>query len=586
MRRTRAYPLATLALGLACSNGSADTEATVGATTTDATTADLTSSSSGDSSSSSSSSGAPTTTGSPTTGVTCPANAAPAAPQVVAPGPGRIDIIPQTLQIVGSAFVDPDGDSFGAVQAEIYRIKDGALSKRVWRAELTAAAPPALSLADGKFDDNDDTTLEDWKDHVVRLRYRDERGDCSVWSEWSDDLLFRTDDGSSALFDDSVVRDFYLEIPPESWQAINDQAIPPGCVPWKRSYYKGALRYEDQYFPGVGIKTKGGCGTSRSLNQKASFKIDLEWDDPNVAGCPADRRLLGENSLTFNNGVQDRTASHERLGYALFRELGIPAPRVAHVRLFVNGELWGLYQHIETIDRRFLARWFDSNDGMLYEGTYWCDLVPNNVPPTDDDDSYCITREFSPDPCSSPDPGADPLDYALVRQLVEQIEALPEGEFYPAVTAFFDFDRFLTTWALESVIDHWDNYAFSIQNNYRVYHDPTTGLWTLLPSGIDQTFNDEQDPWAVGGVLAARCIAEPACEAAFAARLAEVNEFFAASDLHTRHEAILDQITPYVEEDPRREYDMQSFFNRHAGLESFIDDRPDQVRQHLMNHGF
>lgn len=534
---------------------------------------------------------APTTTtptgdGSSSTGPVCPANAPPARPEVLAPLAGRIDVIPDELVIAGSAFVDPDaGDQLGGVEAEIWRVKNGAVDKRVWHADVAGDALE-LRLADGSFDDEDDQTLEAWKDHVVRLRYRDDRGPCSAPGEWSADLQFRTDDGSSALFDPDVIHDFYLEIPPASWQAINAEANPPGCVPFSRSYHTGTLRHGEHSYPGVGIKIKGGCGSSRDLGGKASFKINLEWDDPAVAGCPGERRHLGEKSFTFNNGVQDSSASNERLGYPLFRALGVPAPRAASVRVFVNDELWGLYTHVETIDRRFLSRWFSSNDGMLYEGTYWCDLVPGNVPPADED-SYCLTREFSPGPCSSPlAPGADPLDYDLLRELTAQIAALPPGGFYPAVEEFFDYDRFLTTWAIEAVIDHWDNYAFTIKNNYRVYHDPGTGRWTLISTGIDQTFEKDQDAWGVEGVLAARCIAEPACEAAFAARLDEVNEAIAAMDLPARAAELFTQLSPAIMEDPRKEYSFQTFVGAHEALQNFLAGRPDRIRDQLSAHGF
>lgn len=256
------------------------------------------------------------------------------------------------------------------------------------------------------------------------------------------------------------------------------------------------------------------------------------------------------------------------------------------MRIFVNDELFGLYTHVETIDRRFLSRHFASKEGMLYEGTYWCDLVPENIGPGDDDDSYCLTREFSPDACSTPDVAGDPVDYAKLHELIGQLEELSGGGFYPEVTEFIDLDRFLTTWAIEAVISHWDNYAFYIRNNYRVYHDPVTTHWTFISTGIDQTFNSDEDPWGVGGVVAARCLAEAACEAAFAARLAEVRDAFASSDLAERADMIFEQLSPYVEEDPRREYDFATFVNQHDGIQSFIEQRPARIDEYLADHGF
>lgn len=588
-------PLPLLILSAVCSCGDATgvaSESTGAATTGDMTTGP-------EPGTTAASTAVPTTSGtsgdedgttgdsSSSGGVECPANAPPEAPTVVAPVAGLIDVLPDTLVIAGSPFVDPDaGDQPGGVEAEIWRVKDGVVDERVWHAEIAGAPPAELTLADGSFDAGPDETLAAWKDFVVRLRYRDEHGPCSAYGEWSPDLQFRTDDGSTALFAQDTILDFYLDIPPDSWKAINAQALPPGCVPFSRDYHTGTLRHGDQTFPGVGIKIKGGCGSSRDLNGKASFKVNLEWDDPKVAGCPGERRLMGEKSFTFNNGVQDRSAANERLGYPIYRALGVPAPRAASVRVFVNDELWGLYTHVETIDRRFLSRWWANKEGMLYEGTYWCDLIEENVPPTDDDDSYCLTREFSPDACSTPDPDGDPEDYALLRDLVEKIDALPPGGFYPAVEEFFDYDRFLTTWAIGSVIDHWDNYAFTIQNNYRIYHDPDSDRWTVIETGIDQTFEKNQDAWGVEGVLATRCLAEPACEAAFAARLAEVNDAIEAMDLADQAQAIQQQISSDVMDDPRKEYGFQEFNNEHEELLDFIADRPDEIRDQLQAHGF
>jgi hypothetical protein len=306
------------------------------------------------------------------------------------------------------------------------------------------------------------------------------------------------------------------------------------------------------------------------------------------SAAPASAGLLGEKHFTFNNGVQDRSASNERLGYPIFRALGVPAPRAASVRLFVNDELWGLYTHVETIDRRFLARWFADNDGMLYEGTYWCDLIPENVPPTDDD-SGCLTREFTPDPCTPPDEiRGDPQTYDLLRELVLAIDALPPGGFYPAITQLFDWDRFLTTWAIESVIDHWDNYAFTIKNNYRIYHDPGTGLWTLIATGIDQTFEKDQDPWGVEGVrrgpLPRRArlrgrLRRPPRRGQRGPRPQRPRR--------ARATALFDQLSPAIMEDPRKEYRLQ----RPSSTSTMRCSRsslsaPDQIRDKLTAHGF
>ena len=51
----------------------------------------------------------------------------------------------------------------------------------------------------------------------------------------------------------------------------------------------------------------------------------------------------------------------ERLSMAFFRRMGLPAPREAHARLFVNDSFVGVYAVVETIDKGFLGRSFGAD---------------------------------------------------------------------------------------------------------------------------------------------------------------------------------------------------------------------------------
>ena len=515
-------------------------------------------------------------------------NVQPAAPTITVPAAGRLDVLASDFTIAGSPFFDPDGaDEHVRSEFEIWQLDGSEPMFRVWSASIQSPDPLLqVETADGDFDPLF-FQLEPWTDYGARVRYMDSSQSCSAQSEWSDYRKFRTDDGSSYLFDDSRIHTIYLDIPEDSWDAMNAQSHPPGCVPYSRDYQVGSLRFEDQVFEGVGIKIKGGCGSARKIEGKSSFKVHLSWDNPAVSGCPETRRLHGEKRFTLNNMVQDDTMLHERIGYTFYRAMGVPTPRTAHVRVYLNNEYWGLYLHVETIDRRFLSRWFASNDGMLYEGTYWCDLIPENVPPTLDD-SYCLTREFIPDVCTTPAPGADPSDYTLLRELTLAIDALPPGGFYPQITDIFDFDRFLSSWAVDSVLAHWDGYEFRIKNNYRVYHDPSTDKWTIIPTGIDQTFVLRFDPWErAEAVLAARCLEEPDCEAAYAQRVSQAVAVFEQLQLATVAEQAYEQIEAHAFEDRRKPTTDAEFTNANVSVfRPWIITNVARIRSILTQHGF
>ncbi len=58
----------------------------------------------------------------------------------------------------------------------------------------------------------------------------------------------------------------------------------------------------------------------------------------------------------------------EWLGSEIFRQAGYPAPRVGHVRLWINDRDLGLYVIREGFDDAFLKRVFGSADGNLFDG--------------------------------------------------------------------------------------------------------------------------------------------------------------------------------------------------------------------------
>jgi hypothetical protein len=142
-------------------------------------------------------------------------------------------------------------------------------------------------------------------------------------------------------------------------------------------------------------------------------------------------------------------------------------------------------------------------------------------------------------------------------------------------------------------MSHWDNHAFNIINNYRVYHDPVTDRWTVLPTGIDQTFGTQGgnlvvnvDPFAVSAVLATRCLAEPACEEAFVDRLRQALEVFETAGLVEMAMEIDAQIAGEVTADPRKPGSVEDYQTSHQAILDFIERRPGEIRAHIQARGF
>ena len=178
------------------------------------------------------------------------------------------------------------------------------------------------------------------------------------------------------------------------------------------------------------------------------------------------QRFHGLRRIVLNNGVQDPTYMHEYIGYGLFRDAGLPAPRVAYANLSVNGERYGLYVQIEAITKDFLKRWFTKDGGNLYEG-----------PP-----DILEWRELDLDTNQARNNRND------LRLLIKTIERADDNDPWNSLQERVAAEKFAMFLAMEQFVGHWDGYTQT--NNYRMYNDPKTRQFVFFPHGADQLFEE------------------------------------------------------------------------------------------------
>ncbi|NCG18009.1 MAG: hypothetical protein GWP91_03230 [Rhodobacterales bacterium] len=280
----------------------------------------------------------------------------------------------------------------------------------------------------------------------------------------------------------------------------------------------------------VELTIKGGYGSGREFHEKAAFRMNLDRFDP-------EGPIRGQEHLTLNNMVQDPSAVHETLTYRLMREAGIPAPRVAHVELYMNGQYRGLYLNVETPDDQFLKRHFADPTGNLYEGVYGADVTLGAMGDLDQDEQGI----------------GDVSDGSEVVALAEFLALEPDESHWAEYQARFDVDRTLKMLAAEVIVQHWDGY-FWYPNNYRIYHSPSDDRWTLLPWGTDQTFGyPGGDIHEADGRVAEFCMGIPSCRAEYDNALWEMADRLLTLDIEGLIISTHDRVFPLFEADPYRE---------------------------------
>jgi spore coat protein CotH len=206
---------------------------------------------------------------------------------------------------------------------------------------------------------------------------------------------------------------------------------------------------------GIGIRSRG-FGTRSAT--KPSLKIDFNYFSP-------DREFLGLKQAVLKNDLTDPSNMHERISMLLMRRMGIPAPREASARLFVNGDYSGVYTLIEGVDKSFLKRVFGDNDGYLfsYEWAFPYFFADRGPAP-----SLYVPSPFSPETHED-----DPEPQAIV-ELVQTINY--STNFASDINTYLDIKKFVRHIAVENFLADRDDFLGDYgMANFFLYRLPTDG---------------------------------------------------------------------------------------------------------------
>ena len=295
----------------------------------------------------------------------------------------------------------------------------------------------------------------------------------------------------------------------------------------------------------VGLHLKGKLGSFRKLDAKAAFKVKINYTDKAA-------RFSGLKKLTLNNMVQDGSMLHEVVAYRMFNDAGVYSPRVGYAWVRVNGVDYGLYANIETLDDVFLDRRFPSTK-HLYEGAYWCDLIPGNEPKFEVDEG-------------------DELETSDLTALIAAINSPPGAAWFETADAKADIGQMAREWATERYIGHWDGFADKINNNYYV-QDGDDERFVMMPWGVDQTFSSHLSFDVGSAVFFNVCMTDPACFALYVDGFSVLLDAIDAADLDGQIVAVSEFLLPYVAADPRKPYSASSVASAVTKTRNFLKTR-------------
>ena len=249
-----------------------------------------------------------------------------------------------------------------------------------------------------------------------------------------------------------------------------------------RKYAKATLKEGDKTFANVGVHLKGAAGSWRNFDDKPGLTLNMDkFKD--------DQRFHGMDKFHLANSVQDPSYLSELICGELFRAAGVPASRVGHALVIINGRKQGLYYIKEGYDRHFIREHFKNDRGNFYDGGFLRDI---------DQPLQLITTKD------------DVRDYKDLKALISAAREPDIKKRFAALEKLLEMDSFISYMVLESLTWDWDGYPFKC-NNYRIYHNPATNKITFIPSGMDQMFGDPNGPAlpGFGGMVAQGVISTP-----------------------------------------------------------------------------
>ncbi len=159
---------------------------------------------------------------------------------------------------------------------------------------------------------------------------------------------------ASRLFDDSRVHS--IDIVMEDWDSFLDT-----CE--NEEYSACSVVIDNEAYKNVGIRAKGNTSLSQVKeygNDRYSFKIEFDCYEKGNS-------YHGLDKISLNNIIQDNTYMKDYLTYKMMGDFGVAAPLCSYVYITVNGEEWGLYLAVESVEESFLARNYGNGYGNLYK---------------------------------------------------------------------------------------------------------------------------------------------------------------------------------------------------------------------------
>ena len=392
-------------------------------------------------------------------------------------------------------------------------------------------------------------------------------------------MLYTGGNSASGLYDSAIIRSVYLDFPQSNyWNLLLGNYASKTEIP-------ASMTVDGVVYDSVGIRFKGNTSYTMTGNsQKKPFNISVDY-------VHDDQRIMGYKTLNFNNNQGDPSFLREIFYLHQIRRY-VPAAKACFIHLYLNNADWGIYTHVQQLNRDFLGEWFLSNDGINWRADK-PDSLQGPGPGGQWGDGTAALNYLGPDTMIYQQYytlKSSKVDHPWEKLMVacSVLNMTPVAQLTTVLPAFFDIDRTLWFLAAENAFADDDSYIMKGKMDYYVYYEAETGR--LMPVEYDgnSVLSSQAATWSpfknetnVNYPLLNKLLAVPEWRQRY---LAHLRTIVTESMTQAECGAIIDnyktQIDALYQTDPKKMVSYSQMLTGVTNLKNVINNR----RNYLLNH--
>ncbi|ORX44694.1 hypothetical protein BCR36DRAFT_334320 [Piromyces finnis] len=207
-----------------------------------------------------------------------------------------------------------------------------------------------------------------------------------------------------------------------------------------------------------------------------------------------DKKFLGRKSVKLRAMASDPTLIREKLSTELYKAVGIPVQEGTYARLFINGDIYGLYLIIDGFSKKWVSGYVHGDAkkdiGISYKLYAKIPQYPDLKYISDDYNDY--TRFYIPDEYEDKDVDENNLatKYSHIIDFTKKFNDWVNTPERPVkkLGSFFNIEAVLRLMVIDTLILALDNFWLRL-SNAAVYYNPDHNNYVILPYDFDKVLN-------------------------------------------------------------------------------------------------